>query len=39
MDGLTTVLTTVAARQDQNQVDTSNFFGQLLGQFFRVIFF
>jgi hypothetical protein len=29
----------VAARQDQNQVGTSNFFGQSLGQFFRVIFF
>jgi hypothetical protein len=29
----------VAARQDQNLVGTSNFFGQSLGQFFRVIFF
>jgi hypothetical protein len=29
----------VAARQDQNRVGTSNFFGQSLGQFFRVIFF
>jgi hypothetical protein len=29
------VLDTVAARQDQNRVGTSNFFGQ----FFRVIFF
>jgi hypothetical protein len=29
----------VAARQDQNRVGTSKFFGQSLGQFFRVIFF
>jgi hypothetical protein len=29
----------VAARQDQNRVGTSNFFGQSLGQFFRVFFF
>jgi hypothetical protein len=29
----------VAARQVQNRVGTSNFFGQSFGQFFRVIFF